>query len=209
MNFVLQMMKLVLQMMILNANDQVARLHIKSKGKVGWVSYNDDGSFGKRHFTLVSTAKKKGMQSGCITGSIITTKDAVNVTIKAAEKMKPVETTGFRAGICAMVRVNGYQQRTPTVHLPDTFDPEVLWNDGNGHTMSFKKRDEDDDGHIDDIESIIIKLFGVPYMTAEDTSDLVGIFSVPLDLFMDKEEWEIVAIGADQWVVREELVVRI
>ena len=117
------------------------------------MSFNDHGAFGKRHFVLVSTKTSKGATSGSITGSITTDSTAVYVTIKSAEKMKPVETKGFRAGITAMVRVNGYQQRTPTIELPNTLNPEVMWNHGDGHTMSFKKRDEDGDGHIDDIES--------------------------------------------------------
>jgi hypothetical protein len=62
-------------------------------------------------------------------------------------------------------------------------------------------------GHIDDIESIVIKLFGVPYMAAEDTRDLIGLHSVPLDDVMDKEKWEMSAVGQEQWTVKEELTV--
>ena len=54
---------------------------------------------------------------------------------------------------------------------------------------------------------VVTKLFGVPYMAAEDTRDLIGIHSVALDHVMDKEEWSMIAVGQDQWVVREELAV--
>jgi hypothetical protein len=86
-------------------------------------------------------------------------------------------------------------------------NPVVEWNHGSGHTLSFKRLDEDGDGHIDDIESIVLKVFGVPYLSAEDTRDLIGIHSVPLDDVLDKGQWEIDASGPSQFVVREELEV--
>ena len=185
----------------------VARLHIKSKGKAGWVSLNDPGTFGKRHFNLVSTQRQKGATSGRITAHIKCDATGVTVTVKEAIKMKKVEQSSFRAGVCVMVRVNGYQQRTPVVELPNVMDPIVSWNGGDGHTLFFKARDEDGDGHIDDIESVVLKLFGVPYMTAEDTRDLIGVCSVQLEDYMDKSEWMIDGSGQDQFVVAEELTV--
>jgi hypothetical protein len=69
----------------------------------------------------------------------------VHVTIMSAERMKPIDSDGggFRAGITVMVRVNGYQQRTPTKELSGSINPTIEWNGGHGHTMTFKKRDED------------------------------------------------------------------
>eukprot|EP01043_Picozoa_sp_COSAG02_P033908 COSAG02_NODE_2340_length_9105_cov_47.424051_5_plen_1377_part_01 len=142
----------------------VARLHIKSKGVRGWCSFNHPGAFGKRNFVLVSTQNVKGEASAIIHCKAKRKGNVVSVTIMECGDILNDLEDGERKAIFVLVRVNGVSQRTAYSWVVDPKTEEVIdqpsWNQGTGQTLSFPLADEEVDEQPDDLESVIIKLYG-------------------------------------------------
>ena len=150
----------------------VARLHIKSKGVKGWCSYNHQGAFAQRYFVLVSTKNARGEESGTIHFKITRKNDNIHVTImKCVELTEDEDLSTDRNAIFAMVRVNGFHKRTGYAWVVDTATKEPIkepeWNGGTGETLVFPMVDEDLDDKADELESIVIKVYGSMGESAE------------------------------------------